>query len=153
MPLAPGDHVTLFKCQGLTCGNDRDRERLLLYCENLLEGEKRWPRSFYVALTRTINASDLALINTTGLKSELWVHINNASYHAQRREQTTANEQESNKTVTAMAKHLSDARWVQFLASVDACANDGVHDAVCHSLDKTTCAHAGCAACIIALSA
>jgi len=146
-PLTPGNHVTLFKCQGITCGKGRQKEKMLLHCEDLHEGEKRWPRSFYVALTRTVNASDLAFINIVGLKKDLWESINNARYHKSAKEQRTQDTQLSQKTLQRMKKYTTDAGWVEFLLLVDELANDGIHDGRCNANDKAQCARMGCAAC------
>mmetsp|Transcript_28942 Transcript_28942/g.66407 ORF Transcript_28942/g.66407 Transcript_28942/m.66407 type:complete len:145 (+) Transcript_28942:280-714(+) len=119
----------------------------LVHCEDLHEGEKRWPRSFYVALTRTVNASDLAFINIVGLKKDLWESINNARYHKSAKEQRTQDTQLSQKTLQRMKKYTTDAGWVEFLLLVDELANDGIHDGRCNANDKAQCARMGCAAC------
>lgn len=149
-PLAPGSHVTLFKCQGLTCGHGKTNERLLLYCEDLVRAEKMWPRSFYVALTRTIDASDLAFVHTTGLKYELWETINRASYHQIRKEENKSNELTSKETCAEVAEHTTHTGWVKLLTTIDTLANDGLTDATCASNDRILCASQNCAACKLA---
>mmetsp|Transcript_39022 Transcript_39022/g.89659 ORF Transcript_39022/g.89659 Transcript_39022/m.89659 type:complete len:324 (-) Transcript_39022:1-972(-) len=149
-PLAPGSHVTLFKCQGLTCGHGKTNERLLLYCEDLVRAEKMWPRSFYVALTRTIDASDLAFVHTTGLKYELWETINRASYHQIRKEENKSNELASKETCAEVAQHTTHTGWVKLLTTIDTLANDGLTDATCASNDRILCASQNCAACKLA---
>ncbi len=152
IPLAPGAHVTLFKCQGLTCGEGQELECLMLHVHDLLTGEKLWAKAIYVGLTRTINALDLALMGITGLKQELWDHINSASYHAQAQTQAVENEKASHATLEEMKEHVTDEGWVAFLHLVDAIANDGIRDATCLSVDKRTCASNGCAACKVAIA-
>jgi len=116
----------------------------------LFEPKKMWPRSFYVALTRTIDASDLAFVHTTGLKYELWETINRASYHQIRKEENKSNELASKETCAEVAQHTTHTGWVKLLTTIDTLANDGLTDATCASNDRILCASQNCAACKLA---
>lgn len=147
IPLTPSTHVTLFKCQGLTCGKGRQYEKMLLYCDHIQKAESKWPRSFYVALTRTIDASDLALTNMGTLRKDLCQTINRAKYHELRKSQHQHNVNMSNEIEERHKIYTSDEGWLAFLTQIDLIANDGIYDAICNSSDRDSCANSGCVYC------
>ena len=154
MPLAPDAHVTLFKCQGLTCGKDRENECFIFHVDSILEGEKMWNRSTYVGLTRTTDAAHLALHGVTGLKKELWEYINNAPYHDQTKQLLHENGVAARETWKAVESYCTDQGWVDFLKMVDEYAQDNIFDSTCKSTNTDTmncCAAHGCAACALTI--
>ena len=148
IPLVPDrNHVTLFKCQGITCGQGRDKECLLLYCDDLKHAENLWPRSLYVAITRTVDAADLALTHTRDLRMDVLHQINNAPYHARAQTLSKENILLTEQLEHDFRDHISNKGWLNFLSHVDKLAQDGIIDANCPSVDPNTCAMQGCAFC------
>lgn len=147
IPLVPGNHVTLFKCQGLTCGSGQEKERLLLYCDDLKHAEKLWPRALYVAITRTIDAADLAITNTRDLRMDVFHAINNATYHARTKKMSQENKVATEQLENEFREHISNKGWLRFLSHVDKIAQDGIIDAACISNNRHACAMQGCSFC------
>ena len=118
-----------------------------MYCDDLKNAEALWPRSLYVAITRTVDASDLAFTNTRDLRMDVLHSINNAAYHSRAKSLARDNEVLSKKTEEELEGIVSNDGWLMFLSRVDKAANDGIIDAICTSTDPYKCAMQGCCFC------
>lgn len=151
LALQPSENVTVYKCQGITCGEHDQCQRVHVTFSDSNDPEKmRMSRAFFVAITRVRRARDLTFEQAVTM--EFLQRINEASWRPAFDIETARVREMHETTLMRVREHTTDEGWIALLRRLDVAANDGVHDAECSTPEeeRARCRDEGCACCRLA---
>ena len=153
LPLQPAENVTVFKCQGITCGEHEQCQRVHVTFSDANDPEKMgMSRAFFVAITRVRRARDLTFAQSVTM--EFLQRINDAKWRPAFDLETARVRAMHTDTFERVREHTTDEGWIKLLRRLDDKATDGVRDAECGTpeAERTQCAANGCASCRLRLA-
>lgn len=141
LALQPGANVTVFKCQGITCGECEQCQRVHVTFHDKNDPQQMSMfRAFFVAITRVRRARDLTF--ETGVTLDFLQRINYAKWRPAFDVEQARVRAMHDSTLARVHEHVTDEGWVTLLRLLDTCAGDGVHDAECGTpaAERAACA-------------